>query len=103
MTNVMMTGFCPSFVAGSEEEKYFVDRHTNRIICTFKDYRSVFPKWSIPPDATTKDSLYWKYFVARYKNEIAKRFGAKPPIVPTGWSKVGQNQVMQSLQDQFGL
>ena len=103
MTNVMMTGPCPSFVDGCEEEKYFVDRRTNRILCSFKDYQSVFPKWSIPPDPAPQGSLYWKYFVARYKNEIAKRFGAKPPAVPTSWSRVGRNQVMQSLRNQFGL
>ena len=104
MTNVMMTGSCPSFVAGCEEEKYFVDRRTNRILCSFKDYQSTFPKWSIPPDPAPKVSLYWNYFMARYKNEIAKRFGAKTPIVPISWSRVGQNQVMQSLQEQlFGL
>ncbi len=69
----------------------------------YKDYQSIYPQWSIPPDVTASNSLYWKQFIGKYKDEIAARFKAKPPKVPEGWLTIEWEEVASNLKKLYKL
>ena len=57
-SQIMSTGFCPALVA-SDREFCKADEELH----PYKNYRSVYTTWSIPPTVTSKSTLYWKWFV----------------------------------------
>ena len=97
-TKIMMIGFCPSYISGKEEETLFKNAGTNYEWHSFKDYQSIYPNWSIPPDVTSEDSLYWKMFAGKYMKAIAFQYRAKPADVPDEWSKITWDEVRANLK-----
>ncbi|XP_041840347.1 up-regulator of cell proliferation-like [Melanotaenia boesemani] len=67
----------------------------------FKTYREIFPDWKITPDGSFQASDYWKYVIAKYNNEFAKEFDAKPADIPEAWKQITESQAKASLQESF--
>ena len=99
-TQVMPTEFCPANIASTT---LFKNKDTEQRLVNYSDYQKIYPKWTITPDITSKSSLYWKLFVGRYKNQIAKRFNAEPPVVPEGWSEYKWEEVEANLIKLYNL
>ena len=99
-TQVLQTEFCPTKIAS---EIQFRNSDTKEEMVNYSDYRTIYPNWTIEPDVTSKSSLYWKLFVGRYKDQIAEKFGGKPPEVPESWSKIEWEVVEANLQKIYHL
>ena len=97
-TKVMTTDFCPALVCG---EKFFYkpdgERHP------YKDYRSVYHNWSIPPDTTARSCLYWKWFVSTHRLALAKEYNALPPEVPPHWSQITWQEIKKDLESTYHI
>jgi hypothetical protein len=100
-TSVMGIGFCPAYVSGKETWKKFRNADTFYTWRDFKQYRLEYAEWFIPPDVTSKNSLYWKMFVGKYMKEIARKYGAQPAEVPDEWLKISWGVVRESLRSLY--
>ena len=100
-SKVMVTGFCPAYISGQEKYQSFVCSATNYEFHPYKEYQKVYPHWSIPPDVSSKDSLYWKLFVGKNIDKIAGKFGVKAPKVSSDWAKIKWDDVLKNLQELF--
>ena len=99
-TNVLVTDFCPALVAS---DATFKDAATNQEHHPFKDFQSIYPNWSIPPDITSEESLYWKWFICKYKEELGIKYNAKPPEVPPQWHDIKWEEVKENLERTYKL
>ena len=96
-TRVMTTDFCPASIAST---KMFRNGDTNYEPHPYKDYQTIYPNWSISPDLTAKCSEYWKLFVSKYNDAIAKRFKGNPGSVPEHWFSIQWEDVEKDLKSQ---
>ena len=80
-TRVLSTAFCPQRVAS---DRFFytsnVEKHP------YKKYYEVYGDWSIENTPTSKNALYWKKFIMKYK-ELAETYNAKPTHIPDHWKE----------------
>ena len=69
----------------------------------YNNYYKFYPHWKITPNASASASLYWKWFVANYTREIAKKIGAKEAntSIPSDWKEITKEQAIESLQDLY--
>ena len=79
-TNEMILYICTSHVASDRKflhnEKYY----------PYREYKTHFPNWHIPPDNSFTASCYWKWFVAKYTKELAEHYSMKTTAIPDGWN-----------------
>ena len=99
-TKIMDADFCPAKVVCNFK---FKNDATNREWVDYSKYQKIYPKWTIPQDATSGDSLFWMSFIGRYKDQIAERFHGKPPIVPESWSKIKWDEVEANLKQLYSF
>ena len=99
-TQVMVVDFCPALVSSSAT---FQCKKTDDQPHPYKDYQAIYPDWTIPGDVTSQDSKYWMWFVAKYNNEIATYYHAKPPSVPTEWLNVTKEELKKHLEGVYHL
>ncbi|XP_021180516.2 up-regulator of cell proliferation [Fundulus heteroclitus] len=69
----------------------------------YKDYKTYYPDWQIPPDATIEASDYWKYILMKYNNEFAEEYEAEPANIPEPWKKISQEDALKGLKDAFNV
>ena len=93
-TKILSTDFCPASVAGDDN---FRSAATNNKWHPYKDYQHIYPNWSIPPDLTAEESLYWMWFVGKYSKELGRECDAKPPQVPPQWLDIKWKDVEKHL------
>ena len=93
-TKVMATQFCPFLVAS---DRSFQNSKTNGKFHPYKKYEDIYPEWSIPPDPSAESCLYWKWFVAKYSEELAETYDAKPADVPKSWCDIEWPEVVKNL------
>ncbi|XP_073491928.1 up-regulator of cell proliferation-like [Aquarana catesbeiana] len=67
----------------------------------FKEYRTIFPDWSIQPDPSIESSDYWKYIFMMFNEEFAEEYDAKPAEIPDGWKSITREKALQSLKKMF--
>ncbi len=91
---VLGTTFCPVQVA-SDNDFYKSDDTLHR----YGRYQEVYPTWSISPDKTAECYLYWKWFVGKYPDALAREFNANPPRVQSQWSTTKWHDVKANLKD----
>ena len=96
----MEAGNCPYLVGTI---KTFSNVCTGQNPCPFKDYQLCYPDWFISPDYTSHDSLYWQSFVARYKDNLARYYGCRPPLVPSSWLNITKEELKKHLQRLYHL
>ena len=95
--------FCPAKVANPQQT--FKNEDTNGKDHHYKDYQEVYPDWSIEPDPTSGNCLYWKSFVSKYNDALAKRLGEglKPAEVPKEWSQIQWKDIEMNLRSLYNL
>ena len=78
--NEMFLEICTSCVASDikflHNEEYY----------PFREYKTHFPNWVVPPDKSFTASSYWKWFVAKYTKELAEHYAMETTEIPEGWN-----------------
>ncbi|XP_034004758.1 up-regulator of cell proliferation-like isoform X2 [Trematomus bernacchii] len=69
----------------------------------YKEYRTIYPDWLIPPDYTREASDYWKYVLVKYNDSFAQEYNAKPADVPVAWRKITKEQALKGLKEAFNI
>ncbi|XP_062300479.1 interferon-induced very large GTPase 1-like [Scomber scombrus] len=69
----------------------------------YKHYKEIFPDWIIAPDVSLHASDYWKYVMAKFNNEFAKEYNAKPADIPSDWKNITPEQAKTSLKESFNI
>jgi hypothetical protein len=100
-TQVMTLDLCPADVASTN--KTFQNHETNQEKIQYSEYESIYPTWSITPDATAKDSFYWKWFIGNFHKEIADFFVAKDADIPDGWKQMRWENIKKGLKKLYKL
>ena len=102
-THVLSIDFCPAKVADPHQTFKIKDKGGGEHY--YKDYQEVYPDWSIEPDPTSDNCLYWKSFVSKYNDALAKRLGEglKPAEVPKEWSQIQWQDIERNLKSLYNL
>jgi hypothetical protein len=101
VTEVMALELCPAVVAS--DNMTFQNNKTNHEFVRFSEYESIYPAWSITPDATAKDSFYWKWFIGNFHKEIADFIDAKDADIPDGWKQMKWENIKKDLKKLYKL
>ncbi|XP_047436323.1 up-regulator of cell proliferation-like [Mugil cephalus] len=81
----------------------FSNRDTKGEWHPYKEYRTYYPDWHIPPDRTIESSDYWKYILVKYNDRFAEEYKAKPADVPEAWKRITKKQALKGLKDAFNI
>ena len=96
-SQVMNTGFCPALVVGEtsfwESDKLY----------EYKNYKDVYPDWSITPNLTSKSAIYWRWFITKYRHQLADYYDAKPPQIPDHWKDYSKEDITEDLKAVYNL
>ena len=98
-TEVMTTHFCQ--VSVSSDSLSF--RVSGDKFHPYKDYKTIYPKWEITPDPSSEASLYWKWFVGQYYEQIGKAYDAKPADVPEQWFHIEWPEIEENLYSRYNF
>ncbi|KAM7377538.1 hypothetical protein PAMA_014035 [Pampus argenteus] len=99
-TKKLVTDICSSSVIS---DKRFRCSATKDEWHPYKRYKEIFPAWKIAPDKSLEASDYWKYVMAKYNNEFAKAYDAKPADIPKMWKNITRQQAKDSLSWCFSI
>ncbi|XP_019124597.2 interferon-induced very large GTPase 1 [Larimichthys crocea] len=99
-TGKLVVDICSSSVCS---DTHFRCSATNGERHPYKDYRTIFPDWHIPPDVSLEASDYWKYVLATFNNKFAKEYNAQPADVPDTWKSITHKQAEESLKKSFNM
>ncbi|KAM4697659.1 uncharacterized protein WCC33_013249 [Rhinophrynus dorsalis] len=69
----------------------------------YKDYRKLYPNWTIQPDPTIGASDYWKFVFKEFNQQFAELYNAKPANLEEDWYNITREQALQSLQESFNM
>ncbi|KAI5104554.1 interferon-induced very large GTPase 1-like, partial [Silurus meridionalis] len=69
----------------------------------YKKYREIFPDWHIPADPSIEAADYWKYVMAKFNDQFAGAYNAKPADIPAVWKKITRQQAKNSLKECFSI
>ncbi|KAM6949566.1 interferon-induced very large GTPase 1-like [Aplochiton taeniatus] len=94
------TDICSSSV---HSEATFQCLDTNDEHHPFKRYRDIFPEWHIPADSSIEASDYWKYVMAQFNKDFAKKYNALAADIPPAWKNITKKQAEKSLMESFGI
>ncbi len=97
-SQLMHTGFCPDLVA-SDLQFYISDDKLH----SYKNYKEIFPNWSIPADMTSSSALYWRKFIYINKNKLAFDYHALPAKVPSQWQKYKGEDIIADLKRLYNI
>ncbi|XP_063060755.1 interferon-induced very large GTPase 1-like [Engraulis encrasicolus] len=97
-TKVLKTAICSSNVMGNGT---FSSKETGRKSKPYKEYRRFYPEWYIPADSTIEASAYWKFFMVKFNDQIAKHHGLNPAIIPDDWKALTKDDALKGLQKAF--
>ena len=100
-TQKMVIPICSSLV-GSDHQT-FRNEATKQEPVLYKDFHKIYPKWSIPVDISAESSIYWKWFVGHYSEEIAKHFGMKTNEFPSEWRKLTWQDAKKDMKDAYKI
>ncbi|XP_077303425.1 interferon-induced very large GTPase 1-like [Lithobates pipiens] len=94
----LSTDICSTSVTSNV---FFINLDTGCIPHPFKEYRTIYPEWSIQPDPSIECSDYWKYIFSTFNEEFAKEYNANPAKIPDGWKSIKKDKALQSLKKSF--
>jgi hypothetical protein len=64
----------------------------------FKDYKSLVSKWDIEPVRVMEDcSLFWMWFMGKYKQQLAEYYGINTENIPSMWNEIQDKRAIDSL------
>nr|DBA18980.1 TPA: hypothetical protein GDO54_014869 [Pyxicephalus adspersus] len=81
----------------------FINSDTDWKPRLYRDYRKVYPDWTIQPDATIGASNYWKYIFKEFNKQFSDYSNAKPADLPKDWYQITKEQALQSLKESFNM
>ena len=62
------------------------------------DYKKYYVDWDITPGYGENVSVYWRWFMATFKNELSRSYrGSKSPAIPLEWDSISIAQAIDSL------
>ncbi|KAM9305338.1 interferon-induced very large GTPase 1-like [Gastrophryne carolinensis] len=99
-SKVLSHSICSTDVVG---DATFLNSDTEWKPRLFREYRKVYPDWSIQPDATLGASNYWKYVLKEFNSEFSDYSNAKPADLPQEWYELTKEQALQSLKETFNM
>ncbi|KAG9466557.1 hypothetical protein GDO78_016419 [Eleutherodactylus coqui] len=83
-------------------ERFFVNTDTDGKQQPYKEYRTIYPDWSIQPDVN--DSChYWKYVFLEFNRKFADAYTAEAAQFSEDWKGVTEKDALRSLQQQFNV
>ncbi|XP_066938485.1 interferon-induced very large GTPase 1-like [Macrobrachium rosenbergii] len=91
----LSTESCEALVAG---DGCFKCDETNWEPHLDKYYKKIFPNWKIQGDATAEATPYWKWFLVKYERQLAQKYGAERPDIPTSWKNITKEAALKSLE-----
>ncbi|KAG9271543.1 up-regulator of cell proliferation-like [Astyanax mexicanus] len=100
ITNILGEEICTSSVHGNGQ---FQNHETNFESHPYKEYRTYYPDWLIPPDRTVETSDYWKYVLVTYNERFAEEYKAKPAVYPSEWNNIDKAQALEGLKSAFSI
>lgn len=68
-------------------------------VLPFKKYQVVYDTWHIDGDDSLETSLYWKWFVVKYRSKLEEYYNAKFQYVPTCWESISKQDALISLEN----
>ncbi|XP_053551255.1 up-regulator of cell proliferation-like [Bombina bombina] len=71
--------------------------------CSYKDYRKIYPEWTIHPEKSSNSSNYWKYVLKAFNLQFAKHYNAEPASIPDEWQSLTQKHALQSLKKIYNV
>ncbi|XP_029946599.1 up-regulator of cell proliferation-like [Salarias fasciatus] len=99
-TEKLVVALCTTTVHSNRKFKNTVTQQKRH---PFKDYRTFYPEWHIPPDSSIQASDYWKYVLAQYNERFAEEYKSKPADVPEAWKKITKEQALKGLKEAFNM
>ncbi|XP_059210428.1 interferon-induced very large GTPase 1-like [Centropristis striata] len=96
----LATDICSSLVTS---DIHFRCSETNYERHPYKQYREIFPDWSIAPDVSLQASDYWKYVMAKFNTKFAEAYDAKPADIPASWKAITSKQAEASIKESFRI
>ena len=94
---IMATGFCPSLV--SSNGKFW----KSDVLYEHKKYKEVYPDWAITPNLTSKSALCWRWFIMKYRQELAEYYEALPAHIPEHWKEYSKEDILEDLKAVYNL
>ncbi|KAK5932786.1 hypothetical protein CgunFtcFv8_004464 [Champsocephalus gunnari] len=98
-TQILMIDLCSSSVNSDNRFRCGANDEWH----PYKSYREMYPDWNIPADASFQASDYWKYVMAKFNDEFAGAFDAKPADIPPGWKEIKKEHAKASLKESFSI
>ena len=65
---------------------------------SFKNYKLYHPDWEISSERSSETSLFWKWFMAQFNDDLAKYYKLKPAKIPKEWSAITWKQARENLR-----
>ena len=99
-TEEMVLDVCSSSV---QSDSLFKNVDTNHEWHPYKEYQKYHPNWVITPDSSRQVLSYWKWFVAKYSEQIAKYFNTKETELPDTWISSTWEDAKEDLRASYNL
>ena len=102
-SKILVKEICTTRVAG---EMKFQNVDTSKKYHPYKDYQTVndyYKSWSIPPETAFEASLYWKWFMATYSNELSKHYKTEKADIPSAWKDISFFEAKKQLQEEYNF
>lgn len=96
----LITNICSTDV---NTEAQFRCLETNHVFHPYKKYREIFPDWHIPADPSIEASDYWKFVMAKFNDQFAQAYNAKPGDIPPVWKNITKEAAERSLKECFSI
>ncbi|KAI5104555.1 interferon-induced very large GTPase 1-like, partial [Silurus meridionalis] len=96
----LITNICSTDVNSKRKFRCFETQYESH---SYKKYREIFPDWHIPADPSIEAADYWKYVMAKFNDQFADAYDAKPADIPAVWKKITQQQAENSLKLCFSI
>ena len=94
----LVSGDCSTRIASMDYFCHPKDR-SNRI--PYRHYRSLFPTWTIHPDPDPDAEKYWQFVFAKYNEQFALHYNAKPAKIPIQWTTLTREEVMEDIEVRY--
>ena len=79
----------------------FQNKDTCGICVPFKDYRNYYPNWDIAPDRKMESSLFWKWFMHTFHDDLVSSFKVEPADIPNEWKEISWEEAKKSLTKSY--
>ncbi|KAM4697665.1 LOW QUALITY PROTEIN: interferon-induced very large GTPase 1-like [Rhinophrynus dorsalis] len=101
LSGKLITDICSTSVFSSNAK--FRNSDTKGEWHLYKEYRTIYPDWTIQPDPSYTASDYWKFILTMFNEKFAVEYDANPADLPSTWKYVTEEQALQSLKEVFGM